>query len=127
MLAVVYAIIEYRENMKPDEELDPVIVADLGKRFYQALEQGKIDYEENPPSKYYRDGYNLWKRMYEKPEEYIRTLYDKRVPPTNNDALCEYFIIRTKDPGSLAIKGFRDFFYSDKATYRNQITELDFL
>ena len=86
MLAVVFAIIEYRENMKPDEELDPVIVADLGKRFYQALEQGKIDYEENPPSKYYRDGYNLWKRMYEKPEEYIRTLYDKRVPPTNNDA-----------------------------------------
>ena len=72
--------------MKPDEELDPVKVDDLERRFYEMLERGKIEYEENPPSKYYREGYNLWKRMYEHPEEYLLTLHDKRVPPTNNVA-----------------------------------------
>ena len=86
MESVIYGIIKYRMDMKPDEELDPVIVTDLERRFYEALNQGKIDYEENPPSKYYREGYNLWKRMYEDPEAYLLTLYDKRVSPTNNVA-----------------------------------------
>ena len=86
MESVIYGIIKYRMDMKPDEELDPVIVTDLERRFYEALNQGKIDYEENPPSKYYREGYNLWKRMYEDPEAYLLTLHDKRVSPTNNVA-----------------------------------------
>ena len=84
--SVHFDIIEYRTNMKPDEELDPVKVDELERRFYEMLERGKIEYEENPPSKYYREGYNLWKRMYEHPEEYLLTLHDKRVPPTNNVA-----------------------------------------
>ena len=49
--SVHFDIIEYRTNMKPDEELDPVKVDELERRFYEMLERGKIEYEENPPSK----------------------------------------------------------------------------
>lgn len=44
------------------------------------------EYEYEPPSQYYRDGYNLYKRMEEKPEDYVLFLRDPSVPPTNNIA-----------------------------------------
>ena len=49
------------------------------------------EYEYEPPSQYYRDGYNLYKQMEEKPEDYVLFLRDPSVPPTDNIALCELF------------------------------------
>ena len=39
--------------------------------FKSILLQAKMDYEYEPPSKYYIDGFNLYKRMEEEPEAYI--------------------------------------------------------
>ena len=56
------------------------------EQFMDILQTAKEEYENEPPSKYYRDGYNTYKRMEEKPDDYILFLRDPRVPPTNNVA-----------------------------------------
>ena len=55
-------------------------------RFMGILEKGRKEYEDEPPSEYYRDGYNTFKRMEKSPEEYVLFLRDTSVPPTNNIA-----------------------------------------
>jgi hypothetical protein len=43
---------------------------------------GSFEYE--PPGKYYRDGYNLYRRLDESMENHLLFLHDKRIPPDNN-------------------------------------------
>lgn len=54
------------------------------ERFMEILRIAKEEYEYEPPSKYYREGYNTYRRMEEKPEDYVLFLRDPCVPPTNN-------------------------------------------
>lgn len=52
----------------------------------EILEKAKEEYEYIPPSEYFMDGYNLFRRMYEDIESYVLFLRDPDVPPTNNIA-----------------------------------------
>ena len=56
----------------------------LINRFMEILETGRKEYEYEPASKYYTEGYSTYKRMAESPEEYILFLRDPVVPPQNN-------------------------------------------
>ena len=56
----------------------------LIEQFLEIVRLGMTEYEYDPPSKYFRDGFNLCKRMNESPEDYILFLRDPTVPPTNN-------------------------------------------
>jgi hypothetical protein len=53
-------------------------------QFLEIVQLGITEYEYDPPNKYFKDGFNLCKRMKESPEEYILFLKDPTVPPTNN-------------------------------------------
>ena len=53
-------------------------------RFMEILEIARKEYEYEPPSIYYKDGYNTFKRMEESPEDYVLFLRNPNVPPTNN-------------------------------------------
>ena len=50
------------------------------------VRDGMKEYEKDPAPAYYRNGYNLIKRMSEHPEDYRLFLNDFTVPPTNNRA-----------------------------------------
>ena len=50
----------------------------------EILRCAKDEYEYEPPSKYYKDGYNLYHRMEEDFDDYVLFLRDINVPPTNN-------------------------------------------
>lgn len=56
------------------------------EQFKEILGTAREEYEYEPPSEYYRDGYNTYKRMEENPEDYVLFLRDPNVPPTNNVA-----------------------------------------
>lgn len=45
------------------------------------------EYEETPPKPYFRDGFNLYKRMRDQKQDYVRFLQDIAVCPQNN--VCE--------------------------------------
>ena len=55
-------------------------------RFMEILNTAREEYEYEPPSRYYKEGYNTYKRMEEEPEDYVLFLHDPSVPPTNNVA-----------------------------------------
>ncbi len=56
----------------------------LIQEYHTILETAKTEYEYEPPNKYNMEGYNLYSRMAEDPDDYIRFLRDPSVPPTNN-------------------------------------------
>ena len=59
---------------------------DAKTQLEEEKEKNQEEYGYEPPSKYYKDGYNTYKRMEESPEEYVLFLRDPGVPPTNNTA-----------------------------------------
>ena len=55
-------------------------------QFMEIIKTARDEYEYEPPSKYYREGYNTFKRMEETPADYVLFLRDPCVSPTNNVA-----------------------------------------
>ena len=80
-------MLHYRNGLREEDELEPEIVADFEHRYDEILDKADEEYEENPPSKYYREGYNLSVRLREFKENELLFLHDKRVPA--NNSLCE--------------------------------------
>ena len=58
------------------------------------IAKAKDEYEYEPPSKYYREGYNTYKRIEEDFDEYVLFLRDTTVPPSNN--ICERYARKFK-------------------------------
>ena len=85
-MKVIQEMRHYRNELGPEDPLNPEIVAGLKEKLRAALLLGKKEYEDEPPSKYYRDGYNLWKRMYGNIKDYVLFLHDKNVSPSNSVA-----------------------------------------
>jgi hypothetical protein len=48
------------------------------------IKTAKDEYSYEPPSDYFRDGFNLYSRMEAKPEDYVLFLKDPDIPPSNN-------------------------------------------
>ena len=67
-------------------EYDKATAEEYISQFMEILQTAREEYEYEPPSQYYKDGYNTFKRMEETPEDYLLFLRDPSVPPTNNIA-----------------------------------------
>lgn len=77
----------YWNNIKVGaEQEDNQKDIDFLNRYDEIVELAKKEYDYEPPNDYYREGYNLYKRMYEDREDYVLFLKDKSVAPTNNIA-----------------------------------------
>lgn len=77
----------HARNESRREELDAVKnAAKLEKEFHDILETARKEFEYEPPEDNLKDGYNLFKRIYEAPDDYTLFLNDITIPPTNNDA-----------------------------------------
>jgi hypothetical protein len=87
MRELIQEMIHYRNSMGPDEGFDADKVKELENRFDQILDSAEKEYEYEPPTKYYKDGYNLSLRLREYRDACLLFLHDKSVPPDNN--LCE--------------------------------------
>ncbi len=55
--------------------------------FTSILKTAEKEYTDEPPNPYFPDGYNLFRRMDEKPDDYVLFLKDPSVPP--NNSRCE--------------------------------------
>lgn len=69
-----------------DEPVEESRVNELISQMHSILEMAKEEYLDTPPSSYFTDGFNTYKRMHEEEAEYILFLVDPSVPPTNNIA-----------------------------------------
>jgi hypothetical protein len=75
--------LDHNDHRNPDQ-INPDKVADFRDKYDNILKLAKTEYEYEPPSKYYMDGYNLYKRMKEYRDNHLLFLRDKNVSPTNN-------------------------------------------
>jgi len=55
------------------------------ERFGQILDIADREYDYEPPSKYYKNGFNLKKRLREFREAHLLFLHDKNVPADNKE------------------------------------------
>ena len=83
-------MLHYRNSLDGKEGLDILKVSRLEARYDEILREAEREYEEIPPSEYYREGYNLFRRLKKYKESELLFLYDKRVTP--NNSLCERLV-----------------------------------
>ena len=75
-------IIHLRNNQS--NQLSEEQILDAENKYDKIIRLGEKEYLLHPPSKYYPDGYNLWKRMKEYREAHLFFLRHPDVDATNN-------------------------------------------
>jgi hypothetical protein len=84
MRELLREMIHYRNSLEDDSEPIPEEVGAYRARYLGILETAMREYEYEPPSDYYKAGYNLYKRLGEYIDNHLLFLSDHRVPTTNN-------------------------------------------
>ena len=80
-------MLHYRNGLGESEELDEAKVREYEKKYNEILSVAEKEYTDNPPSDYYREGYNFFHRLRKYKKNELLFLHDKRVPA--NNSLCE--------------------------------------
>ena len=86
MRELIREMLHYRNEHADDAHLDSKTVSDFEGKYQEILEKAGEEYILHGPSPYYRDGYNLYRRMQEYKAQHLLFLHDMRVPTTNNTA-----------------------------------------
>lgn len=86
MRSLVRKMIHYRNSLPPETEGNEAWIAVFERTYKKILQKAEEEYETSPPSKYYRDGYNLYARMKKYMTSHLLFLHDYKVPTTNNEA-----------------------------------------
>jgi len=107
MHTLVTEMVHYRNGLG-DEDLDAQKVAELEERYDKILRTAEEEYEYNPPSEYYKDGYNLYKRLIKYKHNELLFLHDKRVP--SNNSLCERLarVYKRKQKQAMVMRSFEN-------------------
>jgi hypothetical protein len=106
MRGLLQEIIHYRNSINPDIDSGPLKVMEYEDRYQSLLELARVEYEYEPPSKYFMDGFNLFIRLRDYKDNHLLFLHDKRVPASNN--LSER-LLRTFKRKQKQSMTFRDF------------------
>jgi len=94
MWELIREMIHHRNSLPDGEEVSSEDVENYETRYIEILETAEAEYEYEPASKYYKDGYNLQKRLREYKDSHLLFLYDSSVPTNNN--LCERLLRQLK-------------------------------
>lgn len=111
MLALIKEMLHYRNGLAPLEECNPEKVSEFEKRYQEILDIAKEEYEYEPPSDYYKDGFNLYKRMAEYKKNHLLFLHDNRVPATNNEAERDLRSYKRKQKQAVSFRSFESIDY----------------
>lgn len=108
MLEHVRAMIHWRNSLAPGAPPDPAEVEAMERRYDEVLGLAEAEYAEHPPTKYYRDGYNLFRRMRDFREHHLLFLHDTRVEPDNS--LCERKarVFKRRQHAAMAFRSFEN-------------------
>jgi hypothetical protein len=111
MRGLLQEIIHYRNSLNPDIDSDPLKVTEYEDRYQELLELARVEYEYEPPSKYFMDGFNLFKRMRDFKDNHLLFLYDKRVPASNNLSERLLRTFKRKQKQSMTFRSFDSLAY----------------
>jgi hypothetical protein len=103
--------IHYRNSLKPEAKPKLAKVEGFEARYAGIVELAKKEYIQNPPSKYYKDGYNLYRRMAKDTDGHLLFLHDRRVPADNNLAERLLRIFKRKQKQAISFRSFESLGY----------------
>jgi len=99
------------EDGRDPDKIDPVGVEAFEARYDEIIALAKKEYEDVPPSKYNKDGFNLYRRMEKFKGSHLLFLHDRRVPPTNNLAERLLRVIKRKSAQVMTFRSFEGLDY----------------
>ena len=110
MLKLIQEMI-HENNLAPAEGISEEKIAAFEARYDSIVETATKEYEDTPPSDYYRDGYNLYLRMVEYKHNHLLFLSNPLVEPDNN--LCERKarILKGKINQAISLRSFQHLEY----------------
>lgn len=125
MLDLHREMLHYVNGLGDGEEPDPNAVEDFEGRYDQILQMAKEEYEYEPPSDYYREGYNLYTRLGEYKEHELLFLHDRQVPSNNSRAERDARFYKRKQKQMMVLRSDDNFRYlcdslSLISTFRHQ-------
>ena len=111
MRELIREMIHFRKSLDSDDSRDPDQIAPdrvraLEVRYDEILEIARCEYEYEPPNKYYKEGFNLSKRMQKYKAEHLLFLHDRRV--THSNSLSER-LLRIYKRKQHQVMSFRSF------------------
>lgn len=110
MLGLIQEMI-HENNLAPADGIKEEKIADFEARYDAIVKKAGEEYEDGPPSDYYRDGYNLYLRMVEYKHNHLLFLSDPLVEPDNN--LCERKarVLKGKINQAISLRSFEHLTY----------------
>ena len=110
MLKLIQEMI-HENNIAPAEGISEEKIAEFEVRYDSIVQTAAEEYEDAPPSDYYKDGYNLYLRMAEYKHNHLLFLSNPLVEPDNN--LCERKarILKGKIIQAVSLRSFRHLEY----------------
>ena len=106
MRSLVQEMIHYKNGLSDDEKPDADKAKEYERRYREILGKAKEEYEYIPPERYYRDGYNLYRRMEKYMSNHMLFLHDRRVPATNNLAERLLRVYKRKQAQAVSFRSF---------------------
>ena len=87
MLEWIRSAIHYRNSLGDNDDFDQAKIVEFENKFDEILAIAEKEYEKEPPSKYNREGYNLFRRLRDYKESQLYFLHHRNIAPENS--LCE--------------------------------------
>lgn len=87
MLDLIRKMIHYRNSLGENEDFDEDKIQEFEREYDSILVIAEKEYENNPPSKYNREGYNLFLRLKDYKTSQLHFLHNRNISPENS--LCE--------------------------------------
>lgn len=84
MRGLIQEMIHYRNSLDTEDPLHVNIVEEFEARYRDILAVAQREYEYEPPSKYYKDGYNLYRRLEKYMGSHLLFLHNADIPSDNN-------------------------------------------
>jgi len=112
MRKLLQEMIHYRKGLSEENpDPDPDKVKEFENRYIEILELAKEEYEYEPPSNYYKDGYNVYKRLDEYRNSHLLFLHDIRIPTNNNLCKRKGRVFKRKQRQVMAFRSFDSLVY----------------
>lgn len=110
MLKLIQEMI-HENNLSPADGIKKEKIVEFEARYDTIVKKAGEEYENAPPSDYYRDGYNLYLRMVEYRHSHLLFLSNPLVEPDNN--LCERKarVLKGKINQAISLRSFEHLTY----------------
>lgn len=86
MRSLIREMIHYRNSLEPGTAMEEAAIAEFEDKYKEILDLAKTEYGNEPPTRYYMEGFNLYTRMAEYMSNHLLFLHNPYVPATNNEA-----------------------------------------